>query len=644
MDFVFFVAFVVGLLQVFPQEVLSSSSPAHAWSLDGEICRTKMCRFELVVQEELSMTTKYTPGKILSGGETLLLELKNGKLVKKLGTFYQQATFADEEGQVVNVSRDVITADGFRRSLITINGQFPGPTLQVMSNAEVEVTVKNQMLHSSITMHWHGFHLHNTPWMDGVGYITQCPIVPGSTFVYRFKAYPSGILWYHGHFGGLRADGAFGLFIVHEEAPEIPFFPFLVNHWLHIPFSEYMTTNPYRKTNKYMFAGPGMYTYSFEHMNMTNPRTWRAIDGIRLSSMMYTSALINGRGRFENNKAPISWFTVREGSRFGFYIINPGIEYTFAISIDQHEFLLTALDITDVKPRAVRALYLNPGERVKVEVLANQPKDNYWIRSKTLDDQGEVLAVLHYDGAGYEEPLSSPAKCSKKQQCVIYNCRSSNLPTPSISCLAAMDMESVGRAVEFAKKVQNVDKELFFSFAFPIVTAVNGYRFTMPQNHLYSDLPLEEKCTPRKCKDKVCRCTHIVDLPFNKTIQLVFTNIGRQKAAWTPSHNSPSWSRLCCLKTGFPEADPITGDLLRNNRDLVCEDQLCRKTRWINYEQVAKTFNLKNPPSQDSVLLPFGGYVVVRIRTDNPGICLCTVINCSMALKAWKLLFELRPR
>eukprot|EP00794_Sanderia_malayensis_P014766 gene14766-16306_t len=469
--------------------------------------------------------------------------------------------------------------------------------------------------------------------MDGVGYITQCPIVPGSTFVYRFKAYPSGILWYHGHFGGLRADGAFGLFIVHEEAPEIPFFPFLVNHWLHIPFSEYMTTNPYRKTNKYMFAGPGMYTYSFEHMNMTNPRIWRAIDGIRLSSMMYTSALINGRGRFENNKAPISWFTVREGSRFGFYIINPGIEYTFAISIDQHEFLLTALDITDVKPRAVRALYLNPGERVKVEVLANQPKDNYWIRSKTLDDQGEVLAVLHYNGAGYEEPLSSPAKCSKKQQCVIYNCRSSKLPTPSISCLAAMDMESVGRAVEFAKKVQNVDKELFFSFAFPIVTAVNGYRFTMPQNHLYSDLPLEEKCTPRKCKNKKQpfhpwhNLRMSVTLPvlkyvfaFQQNHPIGFHKHCRQKAAWTPSHNSPSWSRLCCLKTGFPEADPITGDLLRNNRDLVCEDQLCRKTRWINYEQVAKTFNLKNPPSQDSVLLPFGGYVVVRIRTDNPGI------------------------
>ena len=45
--------------------------------------------------------------------------------------------------------------------------------------------VHNQMLHSSATIHWHGFHMHNTPWMDGVGYITQCPIAPMTSFMYR---------------------------------------------------------------------------------------------------------------------------------------------------------------------------------------------------------------------------------------------------------------------------------------------------------------------------------------------------------------------------------------------------------------------------------------------------------------------------
>ena len=42
------------------------------------------------------------------------------------------------------------------------------------------------MLHSGAAIHWHGFHMHNTPWMDGVGYITQCPISPMSSFMYRY--------------------------------------------------------------------------------------------------------------------------------------------------------------------------------------------------------------------------------------------------------------------------------------------------------------------------------------------------------------------------------------------------------------------------------------------------------------------------
>ena len=36
----------------------------------------------------------------------------------------------------VNAS-DVITADGYRRDVITINDQFPGPTIEVMQDSQV---------------------------------------------------------------------------------------------------------------------------------------------------------------------------------------------------------------------------------------------------------------------------------------------------------------------------------------------------------------------------------------------------------------------------------------------------------------------------------------------------------------------------
>ena len=104
----------------------------------------------------------------------------------------------------------------------------------------------------------------------------------------RFKASPDGVLWYHAHLGGLRVDGAFGLFVVHKKTPTVPHYPLLINHWLHVPFYEFMITNPYKKKNGGAIAGPGQMTYSFEHLHMEKPRAWKTMDGVRLSSMLFT--------------------------------------------------------------------------------------------------------------------------------------------------------------------------------------------------------------------------------------------------------------------------------------------------------------------------------------------------------------------
>ena len=51
------------------------------------------------------------------------------------------------------------------------------------------IHVRNKLLSDSAAIHWHGIHQRGTPWMDGVGYITQCPIGPGQTFTYKFKVH-----------------------------------------------------------------------------------------------------------------------------------------------------------------------------------------------------------------------------------------------------------------------------------------------------------------------------------------------------------------------------------------------------------------------------------------------------------------------
>jgi FtsP/CotA-like multicopper oxidase with cupredoxin domain len=43
---------------------------------------------------------------------------------------------------------------------------------------KVVVNVVNELLEESLTIHWHGIHMKNNPWMDGTAYVTQCPVRP----------------------------------------------------------------------------------------------------------------------------------------------------------------------------------------------------------------------------------------------------------------------------------------------------------------------------------------------------------------------------------------------------------------------------------------------------------------------------------
>lgn len=59
----------------------------------------------------------------------------------------------------------------------------------------------NKLPSEGTSLHWHGQHQVETPYMDGVPLITQCPITPHSTFRYTFKAAQAGTHFYHSHIG-----------------------------------------------------------------------------------------------------------------------------------------------------------------------------------------------------------------------------------------------------------------------------------------------------------------------------------------------------------------------------------------------------------------------------------------------------------
>lgn len=115
------------------------------------------------------------------------------------------------------VSRTTKSPDGFNKSMLVVNDQFPGPLIEANWGDMIEITVHNAIENpeEGTSIHWHGMPQSKTPWYDGVPSVHQCPIAPGESFVYTFQAEEFGTTWWHSHYSAQYMDGVFGPMIIH---------------------------------------------------------------------------------------------------------------------------------------------------------------------------------------------------------------------------------------------------------------------------------------------------------------------------------------------------------------------------------------------------------------------------------------------
>ena len=113
------------------------------------------------------------------------------------------------------VARQEIAPDGVTRQGMLVNGAFPGPTIEANWGDYIEVTVTNGIADEGTSMHWHGLLQTETPYYDGVPSVQQCPIAPGKSFTYRFRADLYGSSFWHSHYSAQYTDGVFGAMIIY---------------------------------------------------------------------------------------------------------------------------------------------------------------------------------------------------------------------------------------------------------------------------------------------------------------------------------------------------------------------------------------------------------------------------------------------
>ncbi|KAI0455700.1 multicopper oxidase-domain-containing protein [Xylaria acuta] len=298
-----------------------------------------------------------------------------------------------------NISRGVIAPDGYEKRVILVNGQFPGPLIEANWGDYIEVNVHNNIVdqpQEGTAIHWHGFLQSENTWEDGTPGVSQCPIAPGKSFTYKFRAELYGTSWYHSHYSAQYSGGLFGPIVVYgptNAGHDLDLGPIMFHDWWH---EDYYTT-----VEKVM--APGFEGRAYSDNNLINGRM-----------NFDCSTVAAGDNTKCTNDAGVSKFKFQPGKRHRLRFVNPGSEGVERISIDEHTMTVIANDFVEVEPYDTKVVTLGIGQRVDVVVKADRdPNRAYWLRSNLTScsnaKQPFALAAIYYDGADTtDKPASEP--------------------------------------------------------------------------------------------------------------------------------------------------------------------------------------------------------------------------------------------
>ena len=121
----------------------------------------------------------------------------------------------------LHVRDTIVNFSGKEKRALTVNGQIPMPTLTFTEGDIAEIYVHNDLKNEDTALHWHGLFLPNKE--DGVPYLTQMPIKPGTIHKYSFPIIQNGTYWYHSHSGLQEQIGLYGLFIINKKKDDSTF-------------------------------------------------------------------------------------------------------------------------------------------------------------------------------------------------------------------------------------------------------------------------------------------------------------------------------------------------------------------------------------------------------------------------------------
>ncbi|CAL9085484.1 unnamed protein product [Musa acuminata var. zebrina] len=498
------------------------------------------------------------------------------------------------------------------KSIVTVNGQFPGPRIVVREGDRLVVKVVNHV-RSDITIHWHGIRQVQSGWADGPEYITQCPIRTGQSYVYNFTtAGQRGTLWWHAHASWLRATVYGSLVILPKRGVPYPF----ARPYKEVPIilGEWFNADPEAVIAQALRTGGGP--------NVSDAYTINGLPG-----PLYNCS---GKDTFK--------LKVKPGKTYLLRLINAALNDELFFGIANHTVTVVETDASYVKPFDAEALVITPGQTANVLLHAKPTFPNaaflfaarpYATGQGTFDNT-TTAGVLEYHNpnrASTKLPLLRPALPSLNDTANVTNFTSKlrsladdRYPSDVPRTVDRRFYFTIGlgtdpcpmnrtcqgpNGTKFAASVNNA------SFVFPSTALLQAHYYSQSNGVYTTDFPdippfpFNYTGTPPN-NTFVSKGTKVVVLPFNTSVELVLQDTSIQGIENHPMHFHGH--NFHVVGQGFGNYDPVTDPC---------------------------NFNLVDPVEKNTAGVPVGGWLAIRFRADNPGAWL---MHCHIDLHlSWGL-------
>ncbi|KAJ1426408.1 Multicopper oxidase, type 1 [Sesbania bispinosa] len=449
------------------------------------------------------------------------------------------------------------------KSIVTVNGQFPGPTLYAREDDTVIVRVTNHVNYN-VTIHWHGIKQLRTSWSDGPAYVTQCPIQPGQSYVYNFTITGQrGTLLWHAHITWLRATMHGAIVILPKRG-------------------EWWKSDVEAVLNEATNSG--------------------------LPPNISDAHTING------HPGPVLGYTlhVESGKTYLLRIINAALNDELFFKIAGHKLTIVEGDASYVKPFEIDTIFMSPGQTTNALLTANQGVGKYLIAVTPFMD-----APIGFDN------LTSFATLRYKNTPSYPNTFLTSIPplnaTPVTSAFTD-SLRSLNSKDYPARVPLTIDHSLFLAITVgvdPCDTCVNGNKLVSAINNITFLLPTISLLQAHYFNIKG---VFTDDFPANPPI--VFNYTGTQPANLQTNNgtklyrvNFNSTVQIVLQGTAMiaPENHPFH---LHGYNFFVVGQGLGN----FDPEKDPLSFNLVDPVERNTLSVPNAGWIAIRFRANNPGV------------------------